>query len=177
MHAVVIKMSNKKARLGSEHPLCDSIQLVMLILYFAVWGIDSLSYFVFGVSTVFVGFTSFPLLLLPAFLSWSFGIYFVFKSHEAIFGETTGKPKLNDSGVYSWVRHPMYLGILMFCLGFLFIMFSFLSFGVWIAFFIFYDKMTTYEEKDLIQLLGEEYINYQKRVPKWGLRLPGRRPE
>ncbi len=164
-------MSNNKAGLGSEHPLCDSIQLVMLILYFTVWGIDSLSYFVFGVSTVFVGFTSFPLLLLPAFLSWSFGTYFVFKSHEAIFVEKTVQPKLNDSGVYSWVRHPMYLGTLMFCLGFLFITPSLFSIGVWIAFFIFYDKMATYEEKDLIQLLGEEYINYQKRVPKWGLRL------
>jgi protein-S-isoprenylcysteine O-methyltransferase Ste14 len=27
--------------------------------------------------------------------------------------------------------------------------------------------MTTYEEKSLIQILGEEYIAYQKRVPKW----------
>jgi protein-S-isoprenylcysteine O-methyltransferase Ste14 len=163
----VIEMSNKKERLGSEHPLCDSIQLVMLISYFAVLGIDSLSHFVFGVSTAFVGFASLPLLLLPAFLLWSFGIYFALKSHEAVFGEITGQSKLIDSGVYSWVRHPMYFGTLMFCLGFLFIMPSLLSFGVWGAFFIFYDKMATYEEKDLIRILGVEYVNYQKRVPKW----------
>jgi protein-S-isoprenylcysteine O-methyltransferase Ste14 len=55
----------------------------------------------------------------------------------------------------------------MFCLGFLFIMPSLLSFGVWTAFFIFYDKMATYEEKDLIRMLGEGYIHYRKRVPKW----------
>ena len=160
-------MAKKRVGLGSEHPLCDSFQLVMLILYFAVWAVDSLSYFAFKVSTVSIGFTSFPLLLLPAFLSWSLGIYFELKSHEAIFEETTGQPKLNDSGVYSWVRHPMYLGTLMFCLGFFFIMPSILSLGVWIAFFMFYDKMATYEEKDLIRILGEEYINYQERVPKW----------
>jgi len=129
-----------KVSLGSEHPLCDSIQLVMLILYFAVWGIDSLSYFVFGVSTVLVGFTSFLLVLLPAFLSWSFGIYLALKSHEAVFGAIASQPKLIDSGVYSWVRHPMYLGTLMFCMGFLFIMPSLLSLGVWIAFFIFYAR-------------------------------------
>jgi protein-S-isoprenylcysteine O-methyltransferase Ste14 len=29
------------------------------------------------------------------------------------------------------------------------------------------DKMATYEEKDLIRILGKEYIAYQKRVPKW----------
>jgi len=27
--------------------------------------------------------------------------------------------------------------------------------------------MATYEEKDLIRILGEEYTAYQKRVPKW----------
>jgi len=170
-------MSNKKAGLGSEHPCCDSIQLVMLILYFAVWGIDSVSYFLFRVSTVSIDLTSFPLLLLPAILSLSFGIYLALKSHETVFGKTTGQPKLIDSGVYSLVRHPMYLGILMCCLGFFFITPSLLSLGVWIAFFIFYDKMATYEEKNLIGILGEEYINYQKQVPKWGLRLQRRKPE
>jgi len=169
-------MSNKKAGLGSEHPCCDSIQLVMLILYFAVWGIDSISYFLFRVSTVSIDLTSFPLLLLPAILSLSFGIYLALKSHEAVFGKTTGQPKLIDSGVYSLVRHPMYLGILMCCLGFFFITPSLLSLGVWTAFFIFYDKMATYEEKDLIRILGEEYITYQRRVPKWFPR-PKRKPQ
>ena len=168
------KNPETRGGLGSEHPLCDSFQLGMLILYFAVWGGDSLSFLVFGVSTVLVRLTSFPLLLLPALLSWSFGIYFALKSHEAVFRETTGQPKLNDSGVYSWVRHPMYLGTLMFCLGFVFIMPSLLSFGVWIAFFIFYDKMATYEEKDIIRILGEEYIAYQKRVRKWFPRIRSR---
>ncbi len=160
-------MSNRRVRLGSEHPLCDSVQLAILISFFAGLGVDSLGHFVFGVSTIFLGFVSFPLLWIPAFLLWSLGIYFTLKSHEAVFGGMTGQPRLLDSGVYSWVRHPMYLGILMLCLGFLFIMPSLLSFGVWIAFFIFYDTMATYEEKDLIRILGEEYVNYQKRVPKW----------
>jgi protein-S-isoprenylcysteine O-methyltransferase Ste14 len=65
------------------------------------------------------------------------------------------------------VRHPMYLGTLLFCLTFFFAMPSFLSFMIWIVFFIFYDKMATYEENDLIRIFGEKYISYQKRVPKW----------
>ena len=155
------------ARLGSEHPLCDSIQLIILMLFFVVWTIDSLSYFIFGVSTVLVEFVTFPLLLLPALLSWSFGIYLALKSHEAVFGETSCQPKLNYYGVYSLVRHPMYLGTLLFCFGFLFIMPSLFSFGVWVVFFIFYDKMATYEENDLIRILGEKYVSYQKQVSKW----------
>ena len=48
---------------------------------------------------------------------------------------------------------------------------SLLSLGVWVAFFIFYDKMATYEERDLIRTIGEEYVDYQKQVSKWGLKL------
>ncbi len=167
-------MSNKRVGLGSEHPLCDSLQLVMLILYFAAWGIDSLGHFVFGISTVMIELTYPPLLLIPAILSSSFGMYLALKSHEAVFGETAGQSKSIDSGVYSWIRHPMYLGTLLFCLGFFFAIPSLLSLGVWIAFFIFYDKMATYEEEDLTRILGDEYIDYQKRVPKWFPKLRAR---
>ena len=164
---VVVKISENKAGLGSEHPHCDQIQLIMIILFFVVWAIDSLSFFVFKYSTVLVGLFSLPVLLLPAVLSLGFGLYLIARSHKAVFGEITDQPRLIDSGVYSRVRHPMYLGILLLCLGFFFISPSLLSYGVWLAFFILYDKMATYEEKDLIRILGEEYVAYEKRVPKW----------
>jgi len=161
------QMPKDKAVLGSEHPLCDKVQLAMLILFFAAWGIDTLSYIVFRVSTVLVGLTSFPLLIIPAILSLGFGTYLVSKSHVTVFGENAGNPRLIDSGVYSWVRHPMYLGTLMACLGFFFAMTSLLSLGIWIVFFLFYDRMATYEEGVLVRVLGEEYTAYQRRVPKW----------
>jgi len=143
----------------------------MLMLFFAVLGIDALGYFLFRVSTIVVEFTSFPLLLFPAILSWSFGVHLALKSHEAVFPETAGKPRLIESSVYSWVRHPMYLGTFLFCLGFAFAAVSLLSLGVLIGFFAFYDNMATYEEKDLVSKLGQEYTSYQKRVRKWIPRL------
>ena len=170
----MIAISENRNVLGSEFPHCDQIQLIMIILFFVVWGGDSLSFFIFRYSTVLVGLFSLPALLLPAILSLGFGLYLIAKSHKAVFDETTDQPRLIDSGVYSWVRHPMYLGILLFCLGFFFISPSLLSFGVWLAFFILYDKMATYEEKDLISILGEEYIAYQKRVAKWFPRIRSR---
>jgi len=170
----VVKISKKRHGLGSEHPLCDKIQLIMLILFLVVWGIDSLSFFIFRYSTVLVDLISFPALLLPSFVSLGFGLYLVAKSHKAVFGEANVQPKLLDSGVYSWVRHPMYLGILMCCLAFFFASPSLLSIGILLAFFIIYNKMTTYEEKSLTQILGEEYIAYQKRVPKWFPKLVSR---
>ncbi|HUW47702.1 MAG TPA: isoprenylcysteine carboxylmethyltransferase family protein [Patescibacteria group bacterium] len=99
------------------------------------------------------------------------GLYLISKAHKVVLDESQTQPGLVDSGVYAVVRHPMYLGTLLFCLSFLFISFSLLSIGIWIAFFIFYDRMATYEERSLIQILGEEYIAYQKRAAKWFPRL------
>jgi protein-S-isoprenylcysteine O-methyltransferase Ste14 len=160
-------MSKNKAMLGSEHPLCDRIQLVMVVLFFVSLGLDSLSFSVFGYSTVVLEVFSLPPLLLGTIVFLCLGLYLVSKAHKAVINEGHGQPKLVDSGVYAVVRHPMYLGTLLFCLSFLFISFSLLSAGIWVVFFIFYDRMAAYEERSLIQILGEEYVAYQKRVAKW----------
>jgi protein-S-isoprenylcysteine O-methyltransferase Ste14 len=156
--------------LGSEHPQCDRIQLLMIILFFVVWGIDSLGFFMFGFSTVIFQAIAFPPLLAGTITSLALSFYLVSKSHKAVLEQVQDPPQLVDSGVYAWVRHPMYLGTLLFCLAFLFISVSLVSIGIWVAFFVFYDRMAAYEEKSLIEILGESYISYQKRVAKW---LPG----
>lgn len=156
--------------LGSEHPFCDKIQLMMLILFFALWGFDSLGFYLFGYSTVVFQALTFPALFAGTILSLCLSFYLVSKSHRAVLEQVCDPPKLVESGVYAWVRHPMYLGTLLFCLAFLFIVVSLVSVLVCIAFFIFYDRMATYEEKCLIAILGEQYVSYQKRVSKW---VPG----
>jgi protein-S-isoprenylcysteine O-methyltransferase Ste14 len=102
-------MPKNKVMLGSEHPLCDKAQPTMLILFFVVWSVDTLSYFLSGVLTILTGLTAFLLLLFPAILSLAFGTCLALKSHEAVFPETAGQPRLIESGVYSWVRHHTYL--------------------------------------------------------------------
>ena len=157
----MIKFSIHRTGLGSEHPYCDTVQIVMFILFITVWGLDS---FILNYSIHLGGLIPLPLRLFLAILAVCSGAYLAVKSHDFIF---SGQSKFFDIGVYSWVRHPMYLGILLVYLGFFFAIPSLLSLAVWIILFLFYDKMTTYEEKDLTRILGEEYITYQKRVPKW----------
>jgi len=152
--------------LGSEHPLCDRIQLLMLLLFFSIWGIDYLSSFVLEYSTVIFQAIDFPLLILGTVIFLGFGSYLVSKSHKVVLEQVHDPPRLVDSGVYSWNRHPMYLGTLVFCLAFLFISVSLISIAIWITFFIFYKKVATYEEKNLIEILGDQYFAYQKRVSK-----------
>jgi len=156
--------------LGAEHPQCDKIQLVIILVFFAVWGIDSASSFVLGYSTV-VGFIPLFVRLVLAIASFGFGLLLVRKSHSTVFGEKHDQLRLLDTGVYARVRHPMYLGTLLVLLAFFFAVPSLLSLAVWIAFFVFFDKMATYEENDLARMLGEDYKAYRRRVPKWFPRL------
>lgn len=156
--------------LGSEHPLCDRIQLLMIVSFFVVWGVDSSSLLIWGYSTVLVHTITYPLLFAGTLVCLCLSYYLVSKSHKAVFEQIEDPPKLVDSGVYAWVRHPMYLGTLLFCLAFLFISASLVSFGILVAFSVFYNRMASYEEQILVEILGDSYIAYKKRVSKW---VPG----
>ncbi len=153
--------------LGAEHPLNDVGQGVFLVVYLGIWGLDS---FIFRLSTLYADFIPIPLRFLLGALSLITGAYLVAKSGSAVFRSTHKKPELVTTGVYSYVRHPMYLGGLLFLLSFFFVTFSLISLLVWTLYFVFLDRMATYEEKDLERILGEQYISYQKSVPKW---IPG----
>lgn len=75
---------------------------------------------------------------------------------------------LVSSGIYSISRNPMYLGMLIF----LMVYGLFLGDGlVFLAFPIFIWYMNSFqikpEEEMMIELFGDEYKDYQKRVRRW----------
>jgi protein-S-isoprenylcysteine O-methyltransferase Ste14 len=154
--------------LGAEHPLNDRLQLVFLAVFLVVWGADS---FVFGASTVLAQVVPLFVRLPLGALAFAVGVYLVAKSDVAVFGRTLvgriGEPEIVTSRVYAWVRHPMYLGLLLTLLGFSLSTLSLLSLLVLAAFFAFFDRMATYEEQDLCRKLGTQYQDYKKQVPKW----------
>ena len=153
-----------RERIGEEHPFCDIGQILFIILYIVVWIIDAywLLYTVFFQDT-------FHWLLRGSLtmLCIGVGVYFIQRSHNLVFDKTSSYPEIIDWGVYSIVRHPMYLGVLIFLLGLPFWSFSLLAIGILLVFFIFYDRMATYEEKDMVRVFGDDYSKYQKKVGKW----------
>jgi len=157
-------MPKRMAGLGSEHPYCDRIQNAMIVLFLVVWGVDSL---ILNFSTVLAGLIPPFLRMLMSVSCLGVGGYLAAKSHNLALHSGNDQRKLIAAGVYALVRHPMYLGTLIFFLGFFAAIPSLLSLAVLIVFFILYDRMATYEENDLIRILGEEYVAYQRRVPKW----------
>ena len=148
--------------LGAENPINDKAQIVFVLVFMIVWGVDSfLLRFVLNLTGLISLFVSVPI----GVISLIVGTYFVRKSESVVFSNMEGK--VIDTGVYGRVRHPMYLGELLILLGFSIATFSVLSFIVWIVFFLFLDRMASYEEKDLTRMLGLKYSDYQKKVSKW----------
>uniref|UniRef100_A0AC34QHY3 Protein-S-isoprenylcysteine O-methyltransferase n=1 Tax=Panagrolaimus sp. JU765 TaxID=591449 RepID=A0AC34QHY3_9BILA len=71
------------------------------------------------------------------------------------------------SGVYRFVRHPSYLGFFIFTLGTQLILCNpicFVGFG-YICLFKFFRERVYEEERYLVSFFGQNYIQYQKRVP------------
>jgi protein-S-isoprenylcysteine O-methyltransferase Ste14 len=169
-HKEATQIQGKEHGLGAEHPLWDDLQNILIILFFIAVIADGVSQFYLSHSTVLVNAFSFPLLIIPGLLCIVTGIYLIKESHRTVFVKEE-RPRFVDSGVYSRVRHPMYLGMLLILLGILFFELSLIAFAIWIMFFIACDWMATYEEKDLVRVLGDKYVDYQKKVPKWFLRL------
>jgi protein-S-isoprenylcysteine O-methyltransferase Ste14 len=155
------KLSGHEA-LGHEHPHCDSVQIAALILFTSIWIAG-----VFLPYLVMVKLVDAPLLIVPAIIFIAIGVHLLNQSTKTIFGKVTVSHRLADRGVYSWVRHPMYLGVIMIFSGFFFLSPSVILLAITIALFIAYDRMTVYEERELAKVLGKRYLEYKKRVSKW----------
>jgi protein-S-isoprenylcysteine O-methyltransferase Ste14 len=125
----VSRVQEKTVRLGLEHPLWDRIQIVLIGSYIVVMFFDNVSTNSLGYPSILERVSAYPILLVPAVFLVGFGVYLVKESHAAVFAKAE-KPKFHDSGVYSLVRHPMYLGGLMILLGFLFLKFSLIAFNL-----------------------------------------------
>jgi len=149
-----------EAKLGEEHPWCDKAQVVMLLIFLAVWGLDSW----YGVTVC--GFLCPWMLRAAAGLALvGFGGYLGGESHELVIDVET--PGLVDWGVYAVVRHPMYLGILLVYLGLAAATLSLASLALLPAFFYAYDRFAAYEERELVEALGGDYLEYMGRVRRW----------
>jgi protein-S-isoprenylcysteine O-methyltransferase Ste14 len=80
--------------------------------------------------------------------------------------------RLVVSGLYRYVRNPMYVAVLSLIIGqaLLFGSVALLEYGlvVWLGFFAF---VLLYEEPTLREKFGQEYQDYCSRVPRWIPRL------
>ena len=72
------------------------------------------------------------------------------------------------SGLYNYVRNPMYIGVLLMLIAH-FLWFGYWSLLIYTGFFFlaFHLFVLNYEEPTLKKKFGRSYTNYMKRVPRW----------
>jgi len=73
--------------------------------------------------------------------------------------------KVFSKGLYSYVRHPQYLGILLITLGLLIQWVTIPALIMWPILAFAYYRLAKQEESEMEQRFGEEYAAYKRRVP------------
>jgi len=82
--------------------------------------------------------------------------------------ETEPTLRFVSSGIYNFMRNPIYIGYFLiilgefFILGYLLLILYVLMYMIFIHFFVVY-----HEEPILRKKFGSEYIRYTKKVPRW----------
>ncbi len=148
---------------GKEFPHTDIILYITLITFLLIWSLDS---FLFMFSTILSNFIPLILRIILFIFLLILAIVCGELSHKILFGENRNAD-LITTGIFARVRHPLYLSIILIFLGLIFLTMSIISIIIWVFIFILFNKMATYEEKDLEKIFGAKYLKYKKRVPKW----------
>lgn len=150
--------------LAGEHPLGDAGQLILLVLFLTVWVFDS---FILRIS-VFLAQDVALLIRIPLGLAFvGAAAYFAREGMRRVFGEVRAEPSVITAGVFGRVRHPIYLGCILFYVGLVVFTLSILSSVICAIIVVFYNYISRYEEWMLLDKFGEEYERYRKSVPKW----------
>jgi protein-S-isoprenylcysteine O-methyltransferase Ste14 len=150
--------------LTGEHAFTDIGQIILLIVFLAVWIIDS---FVLGYSTFIAGYIPLLIRIIIAAVILCLGAYLGQQAHKIVFKEVREVPGVIRKGVFNRVRHPMYLGAILFFLGLLILTLSTACSVIWLIILAFYHYVSKYEENLLLQRFGKDYENYIKEVPMW----------
>jgi protein-S-isoprenylcysteine O-methyltransferase Ste14 len=141
--------------------------LVLIILYWqwrplpqVVWSVESPVWQTIQWGLLLAGF---GIVLLSTFIIDHFDLFGLRQVWLGLFNKTYQHPSFRVTYFYKFVRHPLYLGLL---LGFWFtplmtlghVLFA-LGMSVYILIGV------HFEERDLLVFLGEDYRRYRQRVP------------
>ena len=163
----ILKRHEDRKDLAGEHAFGDVGQIIFLIIFLAVWIADS---FFVKYSTQFSGYASLYIRIPLTIVILIIAGYLAKQGLTAVFAEVREKPIVIRSGVFSVVRHPIYLGAILFYLSLIVAYFSLIAALIWVIIILFYVYLCKYEEKLLIQKYGSDYETYKSETP---MLLPG----
>ena len=158
-------MSTKKhenqPHLTGEYRWGDTGQLVLLIVFLAIWITDS---FIFHYSTFLLERISDIIRIPLATIVLVCGWLLARRGMKAVFGTPGKQPGVISTGVFRIVRHPIYTGAILFYIGATLITMSLASAALIPVIAGFYFLIARYEEHLLKEAFGNDYLRYKNKT-------------
>jgi protein-S-isoprenylcysteine O-methyltransferase Ste14 len=148
---------------NGEHPYGDSGQLILLVIFLLIWLLDS---FVMQISTFPSDYVPLYIRLILFGLILATAVYFIQSGHVVVNHEQRPEGVVS-TGAFRYLRHPLYMGSMMFYLGLAVSTASLFSLMMVVLIFLFYNHIAGYEETMLEDRFPEAYRKYKKRTGKW----------
>ena len=158
----VFKRHDNRKDLAGEHVLGDLGQIIFLVMFFSVWITDS---FFVNYSTQFSEYASLYIRIPLAVIIFVIAGFLAKQGLTIVFADVRKEPIVIRKGVFSVVRHPIYLGAILFYLSLLAVSFSLVATLVWVVILLFYIFLCKHEEKLLIEKFGSDYEQYKLETP------------
>ena len=150
--------------LAGEHPWGDAGQIIALLVFLAVWILDS---FVFRTSTVLTRWVPWTVRIPLAVGLFGWGLLMARAAHGQVFGPERGAAGVLRTGVFARLRHPLYLAVLLFYVALFVSTLSLVSLVFGLGIFWFYNVIAGFEERLLEEKFGDEYRAYKQKTPRW----------
>ena len=166
---------------------------VIAILMLAIFGIEEIKdkiprwflrlfiFLIFVLPPIVFPFTKSPRMAIPLIVPLFIGAFLIGASSiirivsQKQIGASPAlksKERLVTTGIYGFVRHPLYMGNGLFAIGLALLFNSLYAFLFSILYTFLYLPIIYFEEKNLLKKYGEEYKKYKEEV---GLLFPKRR--
>ncbi len=91
-----------------------------------------------------------------------FGLFLISKGWSAIH---SSNGELVTEGIYRYVRHPQYLGLIVVTVGLLIQWPTILTIAMWPVLVLMYYRLAKREEKEALGVFGERYEDYKRHTP------------
>ncbi len=92
-----------------------------------------------------------------------FGLFLMYLGWMKIY--KARENKLVTDGIYSYIRHPQYVGLFLITMGFLIQWPSLITLLMWPVLTFAYYKLAKREERELKAVFEKEFLEYQEKVP------------
>ncbi len=151
--------------IGNEHPRSHEIQLIGAVFFLVVWGVDS---FLLNLTTQLSNEIPWQLRLLVFVILVLVAYRLAMGSHKLVLEDVDiTQPKVVAEDVYALLRHPMYFAYIIGYIALIQLTMSLISIIPLAIAVILLNNIAAYEEKELAKILGQEYIDYMKKVHRW----------